>query len=122
MRARVAWFLLFALFACKRETAPDHAPAMQQTLGTLRSAIAKFRDDNGRGPHSLEELVPRYLARVPADPVTNSAATWRLTTEESVQPNADFSPGTAAASAPQIVEIHSGAPGADPNGKPWADY
>lgn len=122
MQRGLAFFLLFALFACNRESTPDHAPSMQQTLGTLRSAIAKFRDDNGRGPHSLEELVPRYLTKVPVDPVTNSATTWRLTTEESVQPSADFSSSTAAAPAPQIIEIHSGASGNDASGKRWADY
>ncbi len=108
--------------SCNRAETPDHAPAMQQTLGTLRSAIAKFRDDNGRGPHSLEELVPRYVTKVPIDPVTNSAATWRLTTEETVRPSADFSSSTATPQPPQIIEIHSGAPGNDASGKPWADY
>jgi len=118
----LALMLLFTLVSCNRAETPDHAPAMQQTLGTLRSAIAKFRDDNGRGPHALEELVPRYITRVPVDPVTNSAATWRLTTEETVQPSADFSSSTAAAVKPQIIEIHSGAPGNDASGKRWSDY
>ena len=122
MQRRLAVLLLFALVACHRAEQPDHSAAMQQTLGSLRAAIAKFRDDNGRGPHALEELVPRYLAKVPVDPVTNSAATWRLTTEESVQPSADFSTSTAPAQPPQIVEIHSGAPGNDAGGKPWSTY
>jgi hypothetical protein len=122
MQRGLAFVLLFALFACNRETPPDHAPAMQQTLGTLRTAIAKFCDDNGHGPHSLDELVPRYLTKVPVDPVTNSAKTWRLTTEETVQPSADFSSSTAAPLPPQIIEIHSGAPGNDAGGRRWADY
>lgn len=122
MQRPLVFLVVFALFACHREAPPDHAPAMQQTLGTLRGAIAKFRDDNGRGPHALDELVPRYIARVPVDPVTNSAATWRLTTEESVQPSADFSSSTAAAPKPQILEVHSGAPGSDASGRRWSDY
>lgn len=113
--------LVLAL-SCNRAEEPRHEAAMQQSLGSLRTAIAKFRDDNGRGPHSLNELVPRYLPNIPADPVTQSAETWRLTTEESVQPSADFSKTTAAAEPPQIIEVHSGAPGADASGKRWSDY
>lgn len=120
---RIAFLLLFAILACKQaEAPPRHEASMQQTLQSLRTAIAHFRDDNNRGPHSLEELVPRYLPRVPVDPVTGSATSWRLTTEESVQPSADFSSNTAAAPKAQILEIHSGAPGADASGKRWADY
>lgn len=95
---------------------------MRDTLAQMRTALAHFKDDNGRYPHSLEELVPRYLPRIPADPVTQSAETWRLTTEESVQPSSDFSTRTAAAAKPQIVAIHSGAPGEDSSGKRWSDY
>lgn len=122
MQRGLALALLLAVIACNRAEAPRHEAAMQQTLGTLRTAIAKYRDDSGRGPATLEELVPRYLASVPADPVTQSATTWRLTTEEVVQPNADFSTKTAEAVKPQIIAINSGAPGADANGKPWSDY
>jgi len=122
MQRRLAVLLLFAIAACQRAETPDHAATMREALTSLRTAAAKFRDDNGRGPHTLEELVPRYLDRVPVDPVTKSAATWRLTTEESVQPSSDFSTSTAAAPQPQIIEIHSSAPGNDASGKRWSDY
>ena len=122
MQARVVFLLFLALVACKRTETPRYEEPMQQALGTLRTAVKHFRDDNGRGPHSLEELVPRYIPRIPADPVTRSATTWRLTTEESVQPSADFSTSTVTAAKPQIIEIHSGAPGNDTAGKPWSAY
>ena len=107
--------------ACTKE-APVHDQAMRDALTQLRTAIAHYRDDNGHGPSSLEELVPRYLAKVPVDPVTGSNATWRLTTEETVRPSADFSTATAAAPPPQIIEVHSGAAGMDSQGKRWTDY
>ena len=119
MRRALAAALLFV--ACTKE-APVHDAAMRDTLTQLRTAIAHFRDDNQRGPHSLDELVPRYLAKIPVDPVTQSATTWRLTTEETVQPSADFSTKTADPPKPQIIEIHSGAPGTDSEGKRWAEY
>jgi general secretion pathway protein G len=112
--------LLFA--ACTKKEQPVHDAAMRDALAKLRTAIAHFHDDNGRHPHALDELVPRYLTAIPVDPVTNSAATWRLTTEETVQPSGDFSATAPPAPKPQIIEVHSGAQGADSTGKRWSDY
>ena len=118
---RAVVFALVVALACAKEK-PVHDAAMRDALGQLRTAIAHFHDDNEHGPESLQELVPRYLTRVPVDPVTNSADTWRLTTEETVQPSADFSATTAPKAKPQIIEVHSGAPGTDSAGKRWSDY
>jgi len=108
--------------ACRSEERPVHDAAMRDTLAKMRTAITHFHDDNARHPHTLEELVPRYLAAIPVDPVTKSAMTWRLTTEETVQPSADFSATAAPPSKPEIINVRSGAPGADSTGRLWADY
>jgi general secretion pathway protein G len=108
--------------ACGRAERPVHDAAMRDTLASMRTALAHFRDDNGRGPHALEELVPRYLTAIPSDPVTGSASTWRIATEETVQPSGDFSATGAAPAKPQIIDVRSGAPGSDSRGKPWSDY
>lgn len=118
---RAVLFAFVVALACEKEK-PVHDAAMRDALTQLRTAIAHYHDDNNRGPESLAELVPRYLAKVPVDPVTNSADTWRLTTEEAVQPSADFSATAAPAGKPQIIEVHSGAPGTDSAGKRWSDY
>jgi hypothetical protein len=77
-----ALLLIAALLcaACGPDERVAHEATMRDTLAQMRTALAHFEDDNGRYPHSLDELVPRYLPRVPADPVTKSATTWRLTT------------------------------------------
>lgn len=121
MRRLVAIAALLVVAACRREQ-EDRRPRLEKTLTELRTAIAQFRDDNGRGPHTLEELVPRYLPRVPADPLTGSTTTWRLTTEEKVQPSADFSATAPPPSRPEIMDVHSGAPGADRDGRRWGEY
>lgn len=108
--------------ACRSEEGVVHDAAMRDSLVKIRTAIAHFRDDNGRHPHALDELVPRYLPNVPVDPVTKSSTTWRLVTEETVQPSADFSATAAPASKPEIIDVRSGATGTDSTGKPWADY
>lgn len=95
--------------------------ALKNALATMRSAIASFRADRGRYPHSLEELVPKYLRKIPADPITN-AQTWRLTTEESVQPSSDFQTSTGPAPASVIIDVQSGAPGADRDGVLYSNY
>ena len=94
---------------------------LEDNLVTLRMAIHKFRRDNSRYPHTLQELVPSYLREVPVDPITGSA-NWRLTTEEVVTPSEDFSAQTTPKSESVIIEVHSSAPGADANGKAFADY
>ena len=120
MRGLVLAVLLCA--GCRTEERPVHDAAMRDTLAAMRTAIAHFHDDNSRHPHTLEELVPRYLPAIPRDPVTGSSTTWRLTTEETVQPSADFSVTAAPPSRPEIINVRSGAPGADSGGKPWAEY
>lgn len=100
--------------ACER-TAPDTRPQeLRAQLTSMRTAIRSFHRDHGRYPHSLEELVPKYLPSVPVDPMTGTNTTWRLTTEEIVPQNADF---TTAATQTQsyVLDVHSGAGGEPSN-------
>jgi hypothetical protein len=121
MRAAAALTVLVVL-GCNRAEEVQREAQMKEALLALRTAMTHFADDNGRGPATLEELVPRYLARVPVDPVTGSAKTWRLTTQETVRPSRDFSTDTTPPPKPEIIEVGSGAPGTDRAGKRWADY
>lgn len=101
----------------------QRADSLAQNLQTMRKAIHDFRAGEGRYPRTLQELVPKYLRAIPVDPVTGTASTWRVTTEETVQPSADFV--TTAAAVPTekyIVDVHSGASGKDATGRPFADY
>ena len=117
---RMALVAGLLLLACRREEIARE-PVMRDTLAQMRSAMAKYRHDNGHGPSSLDELVPKYLRQVPADPVTGQN-TRRVTTEERVTPSGDFSATAAPRSKPEIVGINSGAPGTDSSGKRWSDY
>ncbi len=82
--------------------------ALRDNLFQMRKAIERFHNEKQRYPRTLEELVPAYLRRIPADPLTGSATTWRFTTEESVSPNADFTTSTAKSES-YIIDVHSGA-------------
>lgn len=116
MRARALTVFVLLLCACKQQEPVRHDAAVKQTLARMRAAISSFQREQGRYPRTLEELVPKYLPAVPVDPATGSAKSWRLTTEETVQPSADFTTATMSQAESVIVDVHSGA------GKPYSEY
>ena len=98
----------------------QRAAALHDNLSTMRKAIDNFYAEEKRYPRSLQELVPKYLRRIPVDPVTRDP--WILVTEESVVPPNDFSTAAPAKTETYIIDVHSSAAGKDANGKPFADY
>jgi hypothetical protein len=106
----------------ERDRAAYRRAALHDSLATMRKAIDNFHADHKRHPRSLDELVPNYIRRIPADPVTGSTTSWKVTTEQSVQPRNDFTTDTASTTDTYIVDVHSGARGADANGVPYAEY
>jgi general secretion pathway protein G len=113
----------YATFTIRQEKIAhfQRAAALKDNLSVMRKAIDEFHLHEGRYPRSLQELVPKYIRRIPVDPVTGEAA-WRLTTEQTVQPSSDFSTAAPAKTETYIVDVHSSADGKDANGKPFADY
>ena len=100
----------------------ERAHHLRLNLQEMRKGIADFRAAEGRYPRDLTELVPKYLRKIPVDPVTKTATTWRVTTEETVQPSNDFTSAAPAKDETYIIDVHSSATGMDANGKPFADY
>ncbi|HEY0158165.1 MAG TPA: hypothetical protein VGF28_12845 [Thermoanaerobaculia bacterium] len=115
-RALLAVALLLACACKQQEPVRRHDDAVKQTLARIRGAIATFQREQGRYPRTLEELVPKYLPAVPVDPATGSAKSWRLVTEETVQPNADFTTATSSPTGAVIIDVRSGAPA------PYSEY
>ena len=115
--------LALVLFACGRAEREQHERdmALKSDLLEMRKAIADFRADKHRGPHSLEELkTAKYLRDIPKDPLT-MAMDWRVTTEAAVR-NDDFTSTAAPAAEPEVIDVHSRAPGRDATGKLYSDY
>ena len=83
---------------------------LRENLLTMRDALDKHYTDSGRYPERLEDLVTRrYLRSIPLDPVTQSSTTWV------VVPPADPEKGG-------VYDVRSGAQGAGPGGKPYAEW
>ncbi|MET0983096.1 MAG: prepilin-type N-terminal cleavage/methylation domain-containing protein [Telluria sp.] len=84
---------------------------LQDNLRSVRAVIDQYHADTGRYPDSLEQLVEKkYLARLPVDPILESDSGWIIDPPEEGQ-----APGA-------VYDIHSGAPGNDRRGRPYAEW
>ncbi len=85
--------------------------ALKQDLSVMREAIDKFFGDQAKYPDTLEELVAkRYLRRIPADPITDSAATW-----VALPPPSSAMPG-------RVYDVKSGAEGKARDGSSFSEW
>lgn len=83
---------------------------LRQSLVVMRDAIDKFRADTGAYPANLSELVDRrYLRKIPVDPLTDSATSWKI-----VPPPEGERGG--------MGDVRSGAPGTARDGSAYADW
>ena len=100
--------------------------ALMDNLHTMRSAIDNFYADRQRYPSSLNELVPNYIRKLPADPITKQVD-W----EEVMDDPYAYSPDGGepipsetdpeAMSQPGVVDVKSRAPGSTLDNVPYAD-
>jgi general secretion pathway protein G len=84
--------------------------ALKKDLQDMREAIDNFYADKQRYPSDLNELVPKYLRRIPVDPMSKTAD-WEAVME---QPDPDEPENTDASGnpvAPGINDVRSKAPG-----------
>ncbi len=108
--------VLLLLLGCEKPKPDTRAADLRAQLAQMRAAIREFHAKEGRHPRSLNELVPKYLPAIPTDPFTNSKDSWRVSTEDVVRPNADFTTREAAKPESYVIDVHSGA------GAPYASW
>ena len=83
---------------------------LKEDLVQMRNAIDKFYGDRGRYPDTLDDLVEKkYLRRIPADPITDSAQSWMT-----VAP--------PESGKGEIADVKSGATGFAQDGTPYGDW
>lgn len=83
---------------------------LKKDLAEMREAIDKYNGDRDGFPDRLDDLVDKkYLRRIPADPITDSAQTW-----------VTVAPQGAAKGA--VADVRSGAPGTAMDGTAYGDW
>ncbi len=83
---------------------------LKENLHQMREAISRFYADRGKYPETLEVLAAeKYLRKVPLDPITESASTWRvLAPEDSLKAG--------------VFDVRSGAPGGGSDGTEYSQW
>lgn len=85
--------------------------ALKMNLMSMRKAIDDFYADKRKYPSSLQELVDaKYLRSIPKDPITDSADTWIVETDDA-SADASESEDDMNYTGPGIVDVKSGAEG-----------
>ena len=83
---------------------------LAENLRNTRIVIDQYRADTGRYPDSLEQLVEKkYLRELPYDPIAESREAWTVLPPEEGEQGG-------------VYNLHSGAPGNDRNGRPYAEW
>ena len=100
--------------------------ALMDNLFTMRKAIDNFYADKQRYPQNLEELVPNYMRRIPADPITQQVDWEEVIDDPLTQTGEDGQFMSAetdpeAVSQPGVVDVKSVAKGTTLNNVPYSE-
>ena len=108
--------LSMLLFACTgRSIARAKESVLRSTLFTIRTVIDEYSYDKQKAPQSLQELVSEgYIKKIPEDPMTGSANSWRVVRED---PKNALNP-----KEPGIFEVHSGSDKTALDGSRYSDW
>lgn len=88
---------------------------LKENLFRLRTQINLYFADKGKYPYDLQALVDdSYLAKIPVDPVTQSAETWIPEYAEIDESDISMEPG--------INDVRSGATGIGADGTPFSEW
>ena len=94
--------LSMSLFACTgRSITRAKEGILRNRIFTLRTAIYEYSYDKMMAPGNLRDLVSEgYLKRIPEDPMTESANSWRVMREDTSNAKDPSKPG--------IIDVRSG--------------
>ena len=100
--------------------------ALMDNLFSMRKAIDNFYADKQRYPQNLDELVPNYIRRIPADPITQQVDWEEVIDDPLTQTGEDgqfMSSETdpEAVSQPGVIDVKSVAKGTTLNNVPYSE-
>jgi general secretion pathway protein G len=113
-----------AVVSVKHAQQKARETALRADLYEMRKAIDDYYADKQHYPPSLEDLKPRYLRKIPNDPITG-AADWKEVQEDPNDPNnpslPDASGGSGTVTQPGIVDVKTSAQGTTLDGINYED-
>jgi general secretion pathway protein G len=113
--AMLAVLVSIALPIYHRSMQRSKESILKNNLYTLRTVIDEYTHDQHKAPRTLQDLVSRgYLRRVPMDPITGSAATWKQMMEDATN--------TVNQTQPGIFDIRSGSELTSLEGTPYSRW
>ncbi|HXG59202.1 MAG TPA: type II secretion system protein [Thermoanaerobaculia bacterium] len=93
--------------------------ALKHDLFEMRKAIDDFYADNQRYPADLNELVPKYLRKIPRDPITDSEEWEQVPATDTALPGDVPETEDTSLSGPGIMDVRSRAEGTTLDGTPY---
>jgi len=88
---------------------------LRDDLFTMRSCIDQYTLDKQKAPQSLQDLVSAgYLKAIPKDPITGTADSWQVSTDDTLMDPSQTQPG--------ITDVHSGASGVGTDGSAYSSW
>lgn len=111
-----------AMVNVKYATRKAREAALKDNLHTMRKAIDTFYADKQRYPADLNELVPGYMRRLPADPITGQPD-WEVVMDDPLSQDGEMSadPDPEAIQQPGVVDVKSRAEGTTLDNVPYSD-
>lgn len=95
--------------------------ALRENLFQMRKAIDNFYADKQRYPSDLNELVPNYIRKIPADPVTMQVD-WEPVMDDPLSLEGGMSePDPEAMTQPGVIDVKSRAEGVTLDNVPYTE-
>jgi len=113
--AIIAVLMSVAIPIYNRSIIRSKESVLKNNLYTMRTVIDEYTYDKQKAPQNLSDLVSEgYLRKVPVDPMTNSADTWKLIMKDASN--------TVNQSEPGIFDVRSGSDKTSLEGSPYSDW
>ena len=96
--------------------------ALKDNLMTMRKAIDNYYADKQKYPPALTDLVPGYMRRIPADPITKQTD-WEEVMDDPMSLEGEMSADTdpEAMTQPGVIDVKSRAEGVTLDNVPYTE-
>jgi general secretion pathway protein G len=96
--------------------------ALKDNLMTMRKAIDNYYADKQKYPPALTDLVPGYMRRIPADPITKQTD-WEEVMDDPMSLEGEMSADTDpdAMTQPGVIDVKSRAEGVTLDNVPYTE-